>query len=184
MTPTSALSAALCETFLRVRPRLLRRLARDFPGACASQVEDAVDQALVSQLEALKRPDAAVHVAWRTGGSQALEALLRKVAWRNLRGDHRRLYHRLERATPFLPDAPNAEDPLSLLIARRTASRIWRLVPASARRSARETGPALATALCDRLESGDTDVAVAARHGVERSLLCRAKTWIERECVL
>ncbi len=175
------LRLALCEAFRRAKPRILRTLRHDFPTAPAEQIEDALSQGLLSLLETTERPEASAARAWKTGGLEAPERLLSKAAWRALRGDHRLLRNRRERCEDRLPEPLDREHPLALLEARRAHQTIFRLVPQAGRRFGARKSDVLKAALQDRLDSGDTDIEVAERHGVGRSQLCRARGWIEAE---
>ena len=158
----------LLATLQGARPRLYGRLRAAFPGVCASLVEDAAAVAVTEVWLGRHR--------WTDTTGWA--ALLYTIAWRQLRGELRRMHYRGAVGAGTRPELLHAPDALALLDARRTLRAIPRLAPEAARRYAPRRASLLAEALLDRLESGDTDGEVASRHGVDRSLLCRARLWM------
>lgn len=175
------LSVALSEVFVHARSRILRRLRRSFSSTPTEQIEDALSQSLLSLLETTHNPNATTARAWRTGGSAALERLLSTVAWRTIRGEHRLLRARREHCRDVLPDLPHQEHPQAWWEAHRTLRRVQRLVPMAARRFGPTRARELQNALWERCLTDETDGVVAARHGVGRSQLCRARGWLEHE---
>ena len=181
MSAVAAPAARLCEICVRARPRLLRRLAHAWPGTCSGLLEDALCHALLQHLEALGRPESLTHRVLASGEARRVEGLLYLSAWRQLRGEGRRPARRLEQAVAVPPEATHTDDPHALLVALRTAARLRALAPVAARRHGPGAAAALTGALLDRLEHGGSDVATSARFGVERSVLCRARLWLEQE---
>lgn len=170
--PTPSAPAAIVESLYRSRRGAVRRYLRvRFPRVCETRIEDAVSDAFV---DLLKQKDD-VQRAWSEGGSDRVEGLLRVVAWRKLRGERRRAYTRSEvpvedlstirRSTP-------AGQALGVAIMHLPRA-IDRAVPAAHTRASQL--PAVRAALLDKLETHDSDGTVAARHGIRREHLNRAK---------
>jgi hypothetical protein len=163
------------------RVALLGRLRRSFPSTCRGRIEDAAQQAMIVSLEYAHQGPSCVRAAWERGGSAALEQQLFNFGWRHLRGERRRKRNRLETSVTRLPVLAHRNHPEGILQARLTAEAVERLLPTAARLFSKSNGAALTRALADRLLSGDNDKVVADRHGVERSLICRARNWLRNE---
>lgn len=156
------------------RPSLLRRLHHRFPRVCASGLEDAAQEAALTTVRLNKTPGSCVQRAWERS-VEDLERLVFTFAWRSLRGELRRGARR----GPLRPEGVMAHgDATAQVEAQDTLRRARRLIPDAAQIHAPRTAPALTAALEDRLRTGDDDLAVAIRHGVHRSVLCRARRWI------
>ena len=156
------------------RPSLLRRLHHRFPRVCASGIEDAAQEAALTTVRLNKTPGSCVQRAWERS-AEDLERLVFTFAWRSLRGELRRGARRGH----FHPDGVTGHrDAAAQVEAQDTLRRARRLIPDAAQIHAPRTAPALSAALEDRLRTGDDDLAVATRHGVHRSVLCRARRWI------
>jgi hypothetical protein len=150
----------LADQFFKSRDRLGRMLSRDFPDASAQEVEDALSDALV---EMYARAAPLLGVA---------APLLYTIAWRKLRGDFRRHARRfnvqLDRDDAgALGQAPAQDVVLS-------ASRWLRHFEATLAEHGKTQAERLRRALLDKMETGDSDGEVAARHGITRARLNRA----------
>ena len=156
------------------RPTLLRRLRHRFPRVCASGIEDAAQEAALTTVRLHKTPGSCVQRAWERS-AEDLERLVFTFAWRALRGELRR---GARRGSPHPDGGAGPRDAAAQIEAQDTLRRARRLIPDAAQIHAPRTAPALTAALEDRLHTGDDDHAVAIRHGVHRSVLCRARRWI------
>ncbi len=167
MTP----AAALC--LLTHRPALRRKLRAAFPRVCEARVEDALQAAFLALFE---RPDRAERAQAR-GGEAEVVRLAGTIAWRHLRGELRRHGHRNElgglELGPLQPVDPGQERALML----RRELPAW--IAAGARAAGARDHAAVMAALEDRLASGDTDGEVAARRGVRREYINRARRHVE-----
>lgn len=156
------------------RPTLLRRLRHRFPRVCTSGLEDAAQEAALTAVRLYKTPGSCVQRAWARS-VEDLERLVFTIAWRSLRGELRRGARRGHRPPER---ASGHRDAAAQIEAQDTLRRARRLIPDAAQIHAPRTATALTAALEDRLFTGDDDLAVATRHGVHRSVLCRARRWI------
>jgi hypothetical protein len=156
------------------RPTLLRRLRQRFPRVCASGIEDAVQEAALTTVRLNNTPGSCVQRAWERSADD-LERLVFTFAWRALRGELRR---GARRSVHSFTATTSHRDAAAQVEAQDALRRARRLIPDAAQIYAPRTAPALAAALEDRLRTGDDDLAVASRHGVHRSVLCRARRWI------
>ncbi|MEY3210317.1 MAG: hypothetical protein RIT28_798 [Pseudomonadota bacterium] len=156
------------------RPSLLRRLRHRFPRVCASGLEDAAQEAALTTVRLHKTPGSCVQRAWDRS-AEDLERLVFTFAWRSLRGELRRGARRGQVPTE---GGWRHRDAAAQVEAQDTLRRARRLIPDAAQIHAPRAAPALTAALEDRLTTGDDDLAVAIRHGVHRSVLCRARRWI------
>lgn len=144
---------------------------RSFPRHCRSQVDDAVAHAFSVVVE---RP-ALIERAWEDGGTPRILGLLRMLAWRYARGLWRRIGGT---GWEILPDygLPAGQD------AWVHAHRTWSQAIDAA---AGLAGPArygqIHAAILDKLDTGDSDVVVAARHGIPREYVNRAKRRVTAE---
>lgn len=156
------------------RPALLRQLRARFPKICGSGLEDAAQDAALTTLRLSAVQGSCVQRAW-SRSVEDLERLVFTFAWRALRGELRRGARR-SRLLPLT--APSSRDATRLVEAHDTLRRAHRLIPDAAALYAPRGAVSLRAALDDRLRTGDDDLAVARRHGVHRSVLCRARRWI------
>jgi hypothetical protein len=156
------------------RPTLLRRLRQRFPRVCASRIEDAAQEAALTTVRLNRTPGSCVQRAWERS-AEDLERLVFTIAWRSLRGELRR---GARRGTAHPDILLGHRDAAAQVEAQDTLRRARRLIPDAAQIHAPRTASALSAALEDRLRTGDDDLAVAIRHGVHRSVLCRARRWI------
>jgi hypothetical protein len=167
MTP----AAALC--LIDRRSTLARKLRSAYPRVCEARLEDALQAALLAHCE---RPDLA-DAAWARGGEEALLRLTHTIAWRHVRGELRRHAHRRERGGlelgPLQPVDPGQER--ALLLRRELPA--W--IAAGARAAGARDHAAVEAALEDRLASGDPDGEVAARRGLRREYVNRARRHVE-----
>lgn len=146
-------------------------LRQRFPRVCISQIDDAVSDAFV---DLLRQPHD-VERAWQTGGEARLEGLVRVVAWRKLRGARRRAHVRCELPVDDLATVgrSNAAGQVLGVALLHLDAAIERALPAANTKASHL--PAVRAALLDKLETHDSDGTVAARHGVRREHLNRAK---------
>lgn len=170
MSPTHDLTIWLSSA----RPTLLRRLRQRFPRVCASRIEDAAQEAALTTVRLNRTPGSCVQRAWERS-AEDLERLVFTIAWRSLRGELRRGARRGAAHPDILL---GHRDAAAQVEAQDTLRRARRLIPDAAQIHAPRTASALSAALEDRLHTGDDDLAVAIRHGVHRSVLCRARRWI------
>lgn len=163
---------AIAMLYLTWIPRLVRALRRDFPAASAEAIEDAVSEAW---LACQQRP--APFLAAEARSHRRLYGLFRCVAWRALRGALRRHGARHELADPAFEAyaAPEGQE-----LAAGFAERLPRLMDEATRSGDPVSQRRLRAALEDKVLSGDTDVEIAARHGVARESLNRAKRRLQR----
>ena len=148
-----------------------------FPRVGEAQLDDAVSEAFVDLL----RQRADVQAAWEQGGPDRVERLLRVVAWRKLRGERRRASSRCELAVEDLSTlrrSSPAGQTLGAAMMHLDRS-IDRAVPEANTRPSQL--PAVRAALLDKLETHDSDGTVAARHGIRREHLNRAKRALMQE---
>lgn len=160
-------------TYARWRPRLHAWLRKAFPKAGRALIEDAVNDAFVVALE---RP-ARFAQAYRQGRGLAL---LRRVAWRQLRAYFRRKSSQCELAGEehiAHANAPAALSPAALLSSYQEVTRTFTLVDEAADQFGGKQAPALRAALHMRL-AGSTDTEAAKAHNVPREYVNRAKRWI------
>jgi hypothetical protein len=153
------------------RDSVARYLRPRFPRVCASSIDDAVSEAFV---DLLRQKDDVEH-AYETGGVDRVAGLLRVVAWRKLRGQRRRAHVRAEVGVEDLGvlrrSNPAGQD-LGVAL-QRFEQAVDRAVPHANTRAS--LLPAVREALLDKLETHDSDGIVAARHGIRREHLNRAK---------
>jgi len=152
-------------------------LRNRFPRVCAGRIEDAVGDACVDLL----RQTDDVEKAFAEGGEARVMSLARVVAWRKLRGGLRRAHVRAEVGVDDLSIVRRANPAGQLLgVALSSLPRaLDRAVPAS--NTAPSQYAAVRRALEDKLETHDSDGVVAARHGIRREHLNRAKRALMKE---
>lgn len=157
-------------SYRRYGTPLRQWLRQCFPRADHGLVEDAVADSFVHVLE---RPDVFVHTLEDGGES----ALLRLIAWRNLRGHFRRKARQCEHTDVDALEPEDALTPQQIASGRQTATRVCELIDAAAVRFGGNRSDALRTALHDRL-GGGTDTEAARAHGLPREYVNRAKRWL------
>ena len=139
----------------------------------ADRVEDAVSDAFEDML---RFPDR-IERAWTSGGTAAVAALLRKIAWRKARGAWVRCSHQRELPTADIelasPVCPAGQE--RSLAARRALNSL----PAISAATTSVHAAAVTAAVLDKLDTGDSDGAVARRHGIRREYLNRAKRQLQ-----
>lgn len=148
-----------------------------FPRVCTGRVEDAIGDACV---DLLRQPDD-VEKAFAEGGAARVVSLARVVAWRKLRGGLRRAHVRAEVGVDDL-SIVRRSDPAGQLVGVALSSlprALDRAVPAS--NTVPSQYSAVRRALEDKLETHDSDGMVAARHGIRREHLNRAKRALMNE---
>jgi len=157
-------------SYRRYSTPLRQWLRQCYPRADHGLVEDAVADSFVHVLE---RPDAFAR-AMEDGGESAL---LRLIAWRNLRGHFRKKARQCERTDVDAVEQPGALTPHQIVSGRQTVTRVCELIDAAAVRFGGSRSEALRTALHDRL-AGGTDTEAARAHGLPREYVNRAKRWL------
>ena len=169
--PTLPAAKIIEHMFITHRQSVLQYLRPRFPRVCAGQIEDAVAEAFVDLLR--QKDD--VERAWASGGAARVSGLLRVVAWRKLRGQRRRAHVRAEQGVEDLSNVPRSNPAgQNLGVALMHIDRaIERAVPAANTRPSQL--PTVRAALLDKLATHDSDGTVAARHGIRREHLNRAK---------
>ena len=163
--------ALVSRVFLEHQGALKAYLRLRFPRVCAGRIEDALGDTCVDLL----RQGAAVERSFEEGGEARVLSLARVVAWRKVRGGLRRAHMRAELAVEDLSTLRRA-NPAGQLVGvalSDLSGAIDRATPASGTTPSQL--PAVRQALEDKLETHDSDGAVAARHGIRREHLNRAK---------
>lgn len=176
------MSPEILACFLELcRPAALRPLvsglARRFPGLCAGQVEDAVQNATLSLL----RSPRSLPSAWDRAGPAGVERALVVASWRACLRTLRRGPARHEIALPHAGEALVLEDPEALLLSLEAGRRLDELLGSAARRFGGRRPEALRAALRERLGGAGTDGEVASRHGLTRERLNRARCWLAEQ---
>jgi hypothetical protein len=146
-------------------------VTRSYPGYCHGWGEDAVAHAFTVVVE----QPALLDRAWEDGGVPRILGLLRMLAWRYARG----LWRKISAMDwDLLPDfgSPAGQD--TYVHAHRTFDR-------ALHHAANAAGPRrysqIRAAVLDKLDTGDSDIAVAARHGLPREYVNRAKRHVTAE---
>jgi hypothetical protein len=167
--------AKALEVHAAVQKTVTGWLERCFPSACPGQIEDVWQAAALDVLEHPQR----YQRAWERDGEAGLARYLSTVAWRGLRGAHRRKAYREEqgdlRLAALIPVSGGQEHYLTLR---------HELGPVISAAAAQFGGPCpaqLEAALLERLCGGAPDTEVAARHGLRREPLNRARRQVEAE---
>lgn len=164
----------VCHTFLTLVPRLVRALRAAFPSVSLEMVEDAVWGAI---LPALERP--ALYDAALAAGEEDLYRLFRCVAWRDLRGALRRHGARLELGVS--DETLQAFGlPAGQEVAAGYALRVQELLDDAVDAFGADRPERLRDALEDKVLTGDSDTEIAARHGLRREHVNRAKRYVQR----
>lgn len=154
---------------------ILGWLQRQFPRTSHARVQDAVADAFTEALESPERYRRALD----DGGDGELIRLLRQVAWRGLRGHHRRKSTRCELLDHegVAMEPTHSVTPLRVLSGKRELARTLTLVDQAAQRFGGTRSNALRAALHARV-TGISDAEAARAHGVPREYVNRAKRWI------
>jgi len=167
----------VARVFSEQHSELQSYLRTRFPRVCTGRIEDAIGDACVDLL----RQTGDVEKAFAEGGEARVMSLARVVAWRKVRGGLRRAHVRSEVGVDDLSTLRRA-DPAGQLVgvALSDLSRAMdRAVPQS--NTSPSQFPAVRRALEDKLETHDSDGVVAARHGIRREHLNRAKRALMKE---
>lgn len=159
--------SSLALTYVEQRDALTRALQSSYASTSFDLIEDAVNDAFLAVLQG-ERIDP---VYW----GHASKALLYRIAWRSLRGHLRRKANRVEQPMEVLPENPGHETAESAALAESLARVLDTAINNAARHACKRDPAPLAAALRDRVCSGETDGVVAARHGVRREMLNRAR---------
>ncbi len=169
------LHTALAHQHGTSRPAIVESLKRQFPGMCPARVDDAVQAAF---LEAL------VHAGTFQGaldrdGTCGLERMLRKTAWRQLRGQWRRKGYSAQ-GLDTTPVAAAASTPEDRAAAREALHDLAGLLDEAADRFGGSRPESLQHALALQLSSGRSDTEVARLAGTRREYVNRARNWMKR----
>jgi DNA-directed RNA polymerase specialized sigma24 family protein len=165
----------LAELYALAVPWLRRYVQHHFPRACGSICEDAVQDAFLVAVEHPERFTA----AWTEGGLSRVDGLCRTIAWRAARGRLARSCNRREIGGDALLIAGLRQAPGQELVAEARLH-LDRIIDQAARRHAPTNPAGLRLALVDRMRSGESDTAVAERHGIRREYINRSRREIER----
>lgn len=157
---------------------LMRHLSIHFPRACKGEREDAVQDALLHLAREAVSPGSLTLRAWDRDGLSGVRRLASVVAWRSIRGQHRR------RGRCWIPLEENqggGARPDEILVARRAAERLSGILAEAGPRFAARAPDALRAALLESLTDGEPDAVVSSRHGLRREPLCRARRWVQEQ---
>ena len=150
----------MANQFFKSRARLSRLLGRSFPDASDQEVEDALSDALVV---VYSRPRPAL-------GS--LCGLLYTIAWRRLRGVFRGHARRFNQSLALVEERSLQQAASQDVVV--SASRWLSHFEGAIAEHGKSQADALRRALLNKMETGDPDGVVAARHGLTRGRLNRA----------
>ncbi len=153
------MSELLTRRFLGSRRQIARALTHSFPRASAQDVEDALYDAYA---ELLARPPA----------GEPRVGLIYVAAWRRLRGTFRRHARRFERSVERHELVPASLQRPGQEVAV-TAARWLAVFERVAEEQGRPHADAVRRAMLDKMETGDSDGEVAARHGLRRERVNR-----------
>ena len=172
---TSEYHDLLESIYRRRRGELIDWLQRQFPRTSHALVQDAVADVFT---EALESPDR-FRRALDQGGRGELIRMIRVVAWRGLRGHHRRKSTRCELLGQegVATEPCDPVTPLRVLSGKQELARTLSLVEQAALRFGGTRPNALRAALRARV-AGVSDSEAARAHGVPREYVNRAKRWI------
>lgn len=166
----------LAELYRSLLPGLLRYLRFHFPRVCGGSHEDAAQEAFVAALRFPER----IEEARLRGGLPAVERLCRTIAWRAararlVRGSARREVggQALEAGEVAYWGGQEWSAELCLHLEPRLRAAAATVAPVHA--------ASLQVALRERLTEGGSDTEVAARHGLRREYLNRARRQVEAE---
>lgn len=167
-------STELTRIFFQHHGTVLRYVGAAYPRLCRGRVEDAVADAFTICLSNLGM----VQTARDRGGDRAVGALIRVIAWRCARASACRGAAVWESAGDALDWDPGQASDQEYVADMRLH------LPAAVRAAAKRVLPSapdrLAEAVVDRLVSGETDGAVAARHGLRREYVNGARLLLEQ----
>ncbi len=169
------LPPSIDEIFERVRPWLSAYVQGSFPRMCAGHVEDAAQEVFLCALEHPER----FTRAWEEGGQPRVEGLCRLIAWRSARGRWSRSSYKREVGGEALLDVRAERAPGQELMTdvRMCLERVLNDALQAIAPSCQEQTRA---AVIDRFMTGDSDTAVAERHGVRREYVNRVKREVQR----
>lgn len=159
----------------KIQERARRWLVQCFPGACPGEVADAWQAVALDVLEHPSRYEA----AWLSDGDRALGRLLTTVAWRVLRGEHRRVARRRARGSMRLAAQITVSAGQEHYFALR--HELDGVIGAAAARYGAGRPELLERALLERLCEAAPDTEIAARHNLRREPLNRARRVVEAE---
>ena len=163
----------LAQLLVDNRPAVARHVARSFPRLGKAAIDDIVSDATEQLLLRAHTFDP----ARSSNRPKKLVALFRVVAWRSARAQHRSARNRSEVLTDDIAvHGMHSEAPEVAV----SAWQGWSEVLAEAIHEAVAAHGGTEAALWDRFVTGDSDTAVAARHGVHRSILNRGKRHVQR----
>ncbi len=163
------------EIFEHVKPWLSAYVQGSFPRMCAGHVEDAAQEVFVCALE---HPDRFIR-AWEEGGQARVEGLCRLIAWRSARGRWSRSAYKREVGGDALLDI-RAERAAGQELVADVRMRLDRVIDDALASIAPSCQAQTRAAVLDRFLSGDSDTAVAERHGVRREYVNRVKRQVQR----
>lgn len=167
--PTPSLGSLYRDT----SPGLIAHLSRCFPHMCPGLRDDAVQDTWLALVEHPDRFDAQLQ-----RGQAEVDRLLQVVAWRSMRSRYRKASYQREQGGQIASLTGSIDGPPDELadLPRRMERAIEEAVQTHGGRRPER----LERALRDRLQGGETDGAVAKRHGLHRSTLCRAKNLVRQ----
>lgn len=170
-----ALQPLLAEIAARTGPWLPGYVQGNFPRMCASHIQDAVQEVYLSALEHPER----FARAWEEGGWSRVEGLCKVIAWRSARGRWKRHSTHRELGGDALRAHPGATLPPQPVVAAYHLH-LEATLEAALHRAAPACVAQTRAAVLDRFHSGDSDTAVARRHGIRREYLNRVKREVQR----
>ncbi|MBL8617103.1 MAG: hypothetical protein JNM72_15950 [Deltaproteobacteria bacterium] len=159
----------------KIQARARNWLLQRFPQACPSEIADAWQAAALDVLEHPARYEA----AWAGDGERGLGRLLTTVAWRALRGEHRRVARRRARGSMRLAAQITVTAGQEHYFAMR--HELDGVIGAAAARYGAGRPDLLERALLERLCEAAPDTEIAARHNLRREPLNRARRVVEVE---
>jgi hypothetical protein len=162
--------------FAKHRPTLIRRVAKAFPTAPHGSAEDAVSHAF----EVVLRRPQLLEEAERRGGERIGVALLHRIAWRAMRGEHRRPRQRNELAVPEIGRVRSSGETMEVRCLELRLS-VEGLLDSASRRYGNHRHADLRRALTARMLAGQTDVEAGRNHHVPREYVNRARNWIAEQ---
>lgn len=171
----SAAQPTIDELYRAVMPWLGAYVRSCFPRVCPSLIEDAAQEAFVCALE---HPDR-FERAHAEGGMARVEGLCRTIAWRAARGRLARHSTRFEVGGDALQQSAARREPGQEIVAD-VRMRLDAMLDAAVQRHAPACPTEVRAAVIDRVLSGETDTAVARRHGVRREYLNRVRREVQR----
>lgn len=165
-----ATAPTLGEIFTTTTPNLRRYIASRFPRLCPGRVEDAVaDTFLIAATD----PELLTR-AWEGGGMAQVQGLLHTIAWRCARAGVCRGAGAWEICSELMAERSGQVMPCQEMMTELHLHLISAVEDAAREVCARRASE-ITVALWDRLNSGDADSVVAARHGIAREYLNEAR---------